>query len=167
MLSYWLWMGGSVLTLALLMLGLLPRGRARDIWTVMLTMQSVKWLLGAIKVELHLESFTVHVFPHSTRQDFMTEFAVCPAIAVLYVLVVTARPRLLRLLHLVWISAAFAIWNLLMTDWLHLQQFIHWSAWLDFATLLVLLPAVRRIAAWIRPGMSERGDAGHVYRPTD
>ncbi|MEK0316438.1 CBO0543 family protein [Cohnella sp. 56] len=160
MLIDWLWMGGSLLLLLLLLIRCVPGDRLREMYATLFTMQGIKWLIGVVKAELQLETYPVRLFPHATRLDFLTEFAICPSIAVLYIMLVPARPLPVQLASVVGIAGLFAAWNLLMTEFTSLQRYIHWSAWADFATILVLLPLVRALVNWIMAApRRQEGDA--------
>lgn len=152
-------MGGSFLLLLMLIIRQAPFGRLREMWTVLLTMQGIKWLVGALKVEFGLEAFPVRLFPYATHQDFATDFAICPCIAVLYALLVRGRTMRVRLLHAACFAAAYALWSWTMTRWTTLQVHLRWSSWFDFALVLVLLPLAVRIAEWIVPETRQAGSA--------
>ncbi|MFD2329909.1 CBO0543 family protein [Cohnella sp. GCM10020058] len=151
-------MGGSFLLLFMLIFRHLSGGHAREIWTVFLTMQTVKWLIGALKAEFRLEEFPLRLFPYATHQDFVTDFAICPTIAVLYAMTVRGRPPRVQLFYAACFAAAYALWSWTMTRWTSLQVHLNWSSWFDFLLVLVLLPAVKRISDWIRPKPTAAAD---------
>ncbi|WP_090115469.1 CBO0543 family protein [Cohnella sp. OV330] len=142
-------MGGSFLLLSMLVVRYLSGSCAREIWTVFLTMQTVKWFVGALKSEFRLVEFPVRLFPYATHQDFVTDFALCPTMAVLYAMFVRERTLRVQLFYALWFAAAYALWSWTMTRWTNLQVHLRWSSWFDFLLVLVMLPAVKRISDWI------------------
>ncbi|MFC3798481.1 CBO0543 family protein [Cohnella sp. GCM10012308] len=158
-----LWMGGSVLLLAALMIRLVSRDRLREMWAVLLTMQGLKWLLGALKAQFHLAAFPKRLFPFATQQDFATDFAVCPSLAVVYAVIVNGRSPRDRLLITVAFAIAFAVWSLAMTRWTNLQVHHRWSFGIDFLCVLILLPLSTRIGSWIVSETREREGAVRLH----
>lgn len=163
MLTEWLWTGGSFVLLLMLVVPYLSGSRIREIWTVFLTMQTIKWLFGVLKAEFRLVEFPVRFFPYATQQDFATDFALCPAMAVFYAMIVRGRTLRVQLGYAACFAAVYALWSWAMTKWTNLQVHLHWRSEFDFLFVWVMLPAVKRISDWILAKPTAASD-GEVRR---
>jgi len=137
-----------LLTIILLII-YVPKEKIRHANIIFLFKQSITWLFGLTVVEFKLIQYPYRIFEHAHNTSFSFEFFIFPGICVLFNLYYPVKKnKLKKLIHYINYCTLITIIEIILERYTDLINYINWSWFWTWITLLVTFYASRKYYLW-------------------